>query len=114
MFDDLRTRWSRKQIIGVATAALLLLLFLGAKLLFEFTASPDKETSGVVLSLSATELARAHGATHAVASVQLTSGQVISASVLSGGVPSPGSHVKILVHTTFSGVRRYDLIGLVP
>ena len=80
---------------------------------FRRNAGPPRELDGVVESLDslATTGSRLRGATRVVATVKLSSGPVVPASVSAGATISVGSHVTLQEYPQSFGSPRYTIVA---
>jgi len=98
---------SKKTIVSV----LVLVLFFGLFLASRWPASAPRSAIGTVQTSGAVSVAKAQGGTQAAASVRLSTGNLVTAYVVSGGPVAPGDQVRLLEQSRLFGAPVYQIVA---
>lgn len=110
VFESLRYRWTLKELKAIALVAALVAA-LASFALWRILSS-GAVANGVVVSTGAVSVGKACGATLQIASVQLSDGRVISASVDFGGPLRPGTQVSVQKQSSVCAAAGYQVVAV--
>ena len=98
---------NRKTIVGIIAAVLFVGLFLASR----WPASAPRSLTGTVQNSSSVGVARVQGGTQSAASVRLSTGNLVTEYVVSGGPVAPGDKVRLLEQTNLFGAPAYQIVA---
>jgi hypothetical protein len=88
-----------------------LLLFVAAFLGLTWSGAEPTRANGIIESVGSASYGRVHGGTQAAASVRLTDGTVVVASIVSGGPYASGDSIRLLKERRWLGGAVYQVVA---